>query len=97
MPEHPKPVRWESEKYKAFIREKPCVFCLKPPPSEPHHIRDIVLSGTGTKPSDGLCVPACRNCHEDDQNNENWHRQYINIQREIILYLNEYLSTLKGA
>ena len=95
--EVPKPIRWKSERYKSFIKEKPCIFCLKPGPSEPHHIRDIVLSGTGTKPSDGFCVPACHDCHKADQENENWRRPYVNVQREIILLLIEYLSKLKGA
>ena len=93
----PKPIRWESEKYKAFIRPKACIFCGQPGPSEPHHIRDITLSGTGTKPSDGFCVPACDKCHDADQAGDNFHRTYVNLKREIILLLIEYLSTLKGA
>ena len=53
-----KPVR--DEAYKRFIRQLPCLVCLKRWGSEAAHTGD---HGTGQKASDLSCVPLCRKHH----------------------------------
>ena len=58
----PRPIRYRSAKYLAWVRGKPCFGCGLPPPSEPHHV-SIDGSAWGSKPSDLYTVPVCRKCH----------------------------------
>ena len=62
-----KPTRWQDKKYLAWLRKQRCVFCNKLGPNEAHHLRQFCFTGTGTKPSDSYAVPACCDCHENDQ------------------------------
>jgi len=65
MNPQPKPVKWRSAGYKSYIKTKPCRKCGKPGPSDPAHesfgMKDI--KGAGTKVSDSMLVPLCRECH----------------------------------
>ena len=65
------PNNFKNKKYKEWLRKNPCAFCGQPPPSEPHHIRNIDMpTGAGQTPSDYLALPACRECHDKDQRYE---------------------------
>lgn len=52
--------------YLAFIRSRPCAFCVNPV-SEPHHavkrLKGISEAGLQEKGSDYLTIPICRRCH----------------------------------
>lgn len=50
-----------SEPYLQFVREQPCVWCSKPPPSEPDHIRN--RGWREPKRNDYAVLPSCRACH----------------------------------
>lgn len=91
----PKPTVWRNEPYRKFVRRKPCLFCRKPGPSEFHHVRWLELSGTGTKPSDIYGAPACKECHEKDQQNKNIEefRHAGRVLKMLIKQLNEFLTS----
>ena len=96
----PKPYTWASEKYRKFVRKRPCAFCDKPGPNEFHHIRWIELSGVGVKPSDCYGVPACKStgceigCHDKDQQYKIKHSPDLTIKilRVIISQLNDFVA-----
>jgi hypothetical protein len=73
----PKPIRWESPKYEAYVRNLPCIICGGP--AEPHHAKGIGgLSGVGLKAPSWAVMPLCRLCHESQHRNpteEQW--EYI--------------------
>lgn len=48
------------ERHLARVRAMPCAFCLRPPPSDPHHFGPRV----GRKASDYSVVPLCREHHD---------------------------------
>jgi hypothetical protein len=88
----------KSKKYKDFIRTRPCAFCGYPPPSEPHHIRNIdgLPTGVGNLPSDFLALPACRrpdgkSCHDEDQAYQG-DLSKEDKQQLIIFHLIEYIT-----
>lgn len=87
-------------KYLEYIREHSCFFCNKPPRSEPHHIRGIdKMPSMGMKPSDYLTLPACRECHDSDQ--EHRHGGFTAVSRSdrkqaIIFYLTQYIKERKN-
>lgn len=49
-----------SKAYLGFIRDKNCLLCDAPGPSDPHH---VFGSFGPRKTSDYHCVPLCRPCH----------------------------------
>ena len=60
-----KPKRYESEKYKEFIRDLPCCACNVNrlhgrAQSDPHHMRSKGAGG-----SDLTCIPLCRKHHTE--------------------------------
>jgi len=103
-----RPVPWsifpaiKSKPYLAFTRRQPCAFCGYPPPSEPHHIRNLdgLPTGVGSLPSDFFVLPACRrpdgvSCHEDDQ----LYKGGFSVewkQKEIIFHLIEFIMETKN-
>lgn len=46
--------------YLAWVRTHACVGCLRPGPSDAHHVG---REGMGQKVHDFRCVPLCRICH----------------------------------
>ena len=88
----PKPKTWRSKPYRDWIKHKPCLFCDKPPPNDAHHVLGILLRGMGTKPSDSVCIPACRTCHRKEHQDRRWHD--FDLKKKIIEYLTEYLCDL---
>ena len=55
-----KPVKpWRSKKYREFVADNPCLLCHRSGHTVPHHCRDIIKSGWGTKPGDQWCIPLC--------------------------------------
>lgn len=56
----PKPERKRNKNRLNFIADLPCCVCLRP--ADPHHLDS---SGTGTKGSDWLTVPLCREHHTE--------------------------------
>ena len=62
LPDSP-PDRREDERYLRYVRKQPCVGCgVMEGTRDPHHLD---RGGTGTKGSDRLTVPLCRECHDD--------------------------------
>lgn len=58
--------RIRSAKYLNWIREQPCINCMAPPPSDPHHIKGTGgYSGAGLTAPDHLAMPLCRRCHNN--------------------------------
>ena len=70
----PKVKPYRSEAHLAGIRKKHCMCCGAPPPSDPHH---MATGGMGTKASDLLTVPLCRECH---QRVTDGHWQYLELR-----------------
>ena len=58
---------YRSKKHLAWICSKPCVHCGNNLGVIAHHIVGVGLGmrGTGTKPSDGITIPLCADCHAD--------------------------------
>jgi hypothetical protein len=54
-------MEWTSEDFREYIRERPCLSCAAPKPSDPHHV------GTPWnrhhRRAVDLVVPLCRKCH----------------------------------
>lgn len=44
------------------IRQKACLFCMKPGPNDPHHLKSRGASGDDTKEN---LIAACRVCHTE--------------------------------
>jgi len=90
----PKSKPWRSEKYKAFIRSKPCLVCGDK--ADAHH-EPLFCSGMGSKEQDSCCVPLCAKCHFERHALgvvTFWTRHTIAPEMEIIRLLTEYL--MKG-
>ena len=88
MPAHKKMKIYRSEKYKKFIRSKPCIICGKT--SQAHHVRRSYFgAGMGIKPSDFVCIPLCRECHSPDTEKD------LNVELIIINLLMEYIEAVK--
>jgi len=51
-----------NEAYLEYIRNEPCLVCLAPPPSDPHHLLSGVVGGKGP---DESAVPLCRQHHRE--------------------------------
>ncbi len=60
----PKPVRVQDEDFLAWLRERACVTCGAPAPSEPSHLVSV-----GARGSDYTACSQCHTCHV-----EIWHR-----------------------
>jgi len=54
---------WRNKKYREFVADNPCLVCWIDGKSVPHHCRDLVETGWGTKPGDQWCIPVCDKCH----------------------------------
>ena len=54
---------WRNKQYLAWVHERPCCYCGHPGPSDPHHVIGLGFGGMGTKASDHLAVPLCREHH----------------------------------
>lgn len=52
-----------SATYLAWLRDRPCTHCRRPPPSEAAHVRLGNGGGIALKPSDLRAVPLCHACH----------------------------------
>lgn len=50
-----------SEPYLQFVRQQNCVWCSKPGPSDPDHIR--ARGWREPKRNDYATLPSCRTCH----------------------------------
>lgn len=89
--------RVKDHKYIDWIKTRPCAYCPKPGPSEPHHVRSVDPgAGVGRKPSDYLVLPACRRCHELAGARSSIVIPNENFEVNGILYhLQEYLQELK--
>ena len=44
------------------IRQKACLFCLRPGPNDPHHLRSVKSGGNDTEEN---LISACRVCHTE--------------------------------
>lgn len=61
--------RQRDERHLVFIRQLPCLSCLRAAPSQAAHVRygdlsrDKPSAGIGEKPSDRYVVPLCDWCH----------------------------------
>ena len=67
MTPYPKPTTYKNAKYLAWIRQQPCAICGRP--AEPHHIIGVGhLGGMGKKAPDTMCMPLCREHHNEIHN-----------------------------
>jgi len=88
MPAHKKMKIYRSEKYKKFIRSKPCIICGKT--SQAHHVRRSYFgAGMSIKPSDFVCIPLCSECHKPETEKD------LFVELIIINLLMEYIEGLK--
>jgi len=91
----PKPIRHESEEYKEFIRDHPCINCGRL--AQCHH-EAFNNGGMGTKCSDSQSLPLCFECHIEGRHRHgySWYEQHgIDPKLEIIKLNAEYMH-LKG-
>ena len=82
---------YRSERYRAFIKEHPCLICGRTP-CDPHH-EPLGKAGTSIKAPDSHCVPLCFEHHSELHNTgvkTFW--KSIDVKMRIIEYLTEYLS-----
>jgi hypothetical protein len=61
VPAAPKELSRRSETFLVFTQSRACVFCRRPPPSDPHHYPPRGRLGVT---DDSRVAPACRECHE---------------------------------
>ncbi|MFP4104837.1 MAG: DUF968 domain-containing protein [Phycisphaerae bacterium] len=54
---------YRSKRYLDWVRDRPCVHCRRPPPSEAHHVIGLAGGSMGGKAGDQLAVPLCTECH----------------------------------
>lgn len=69
--------RLHDTKFLAFLRQKFCVACGRPPPCEAAHIR-IGFRALGKKPDDRYATPLCPSCHREQHSmneTEFWKRR----------------------
>jgi len=59
----PRPKRERDSAHLDFVRSLPCSVCLKPGPSEAHHLLRGVPRGMGRKADDRHVIPLCHECH----------------------------------
>lgn len=72
----PKPRRWESEKYLAFVRKLPCRVCGKTA-GIAHHLIGHGEGKMGSKASDLFTVPLCNEHHQSLHRDVNrWEQQH---------------------
>ena len=96
----PKPYTYRSEDYLAFIRTKPCLICGMPAIAAHQPMK---MGGMSKKGHDSTAVPLCPKHHNGGGVGESehrgqktfWDKHNIDIQREIIKLLTEYLH-VKG-
>lgn len=73
------------EEYLQWLRERECLSCKAPPPSQAAHVRRVADgAGTGIKPAFSA-VPLCATCHEaQHQHGESkiGGRMWLDIQRD---------------
>ena len=103
MNPQPKPVKWRSEGYKNFIREKPCLKCDSQSRSTFQHencgYRNLG-KGTSTKISDIYGVPLCSTCHAErerygtDEAVKFWGDKFEDLPFRMMQWLNDYLGGL---
>jgi len=88
----PKPIKWESEEYRDFIRDHVCLNCGRP--SQCHH-EPFKNGGMGTKCSDSHDLPLCYECHIEGRHRQgfSWYEENnIDPKWEMIKLLTEFLS-----
>lgn len=67
-----KPVRMD--KYRAWVKSRPCARCSDGGPCDPHHVFGSAMS---LKSSDEFTVPLCRKCHELIQDSPEWREKMM--------------------
>lgn len=95
MNPQPKPITFVSEKYRAYLRTKPCLRCGWSPPSIFHHEnwKDKTLKGWAKKGHDALGMPLCDICHDVKRISDEqfWRKFYLfphdtTSQYEVMFY-----------
>ena len=85
--------------YLLFIRSLPCLICGDI--AEPHHMRRMIPTelkgGTGLKPYDTMCIPLCREHHNDiEEGYEKFEHDYkIDLRERLIYCLAQYIEHLQ--
>lgn len=46
--------------YIDYVKRQPCLVCMEPPPSDPHHLKSKGAGGP-----DEACIPLCRTHHRE--------------------------------
>lgn len=97
----PRPKKWRSEDYKAFVRTKKCLYAYNgrkvrcQGKVEAHHIRTGTDGGMGLKPSDCFCVPLCTRHHQIIENHPAWLLEDFVLHRELGFLMAEYVDRMK--
>jgi hypothetical protein len=73
----PKPVKFRSEPYRAYIRSLPCCVCGVQPCGVAHHESVLNDKGMGSKPGDEQCIGLCPRCHTLLHSGDNWTRIHM--------------------
>lgn len=87
-----------AEEYMNEQRSKPCSFCFKEPPSEPHHYGP---GGMGTKCSDYRTTALCNVCHRQFHDtrkisNFNVERTKLELLKSQVTSLVEWIERLEN-
>ena len=97
----PKPTTPRNKAYKEWIKTLPCFSCGKTPAGDPHHYQEVGGGcGVGMTVSDLWCVPLCRLCHGQAQNDKYFLAEKTGtaemddreVLRAIIKYHDEYFG-----
>lgn len=73
----PKNKPWRNKKHLSRVKQLPCCMCGVEPAGDAHHVTGVGLGGMGTKPSDALTMPLCREHHTMIHNTpELWPEQW---------------------
>ena len=98
MTPDPKKLSFRSEKYKAFVREHPCVTCGNLN-SEAHHEPLVKGRGGSSKCPDSQTIPLCRGCHilrGIEGQYSFWEARELNPKTIIIDLLCEYVEQFEA-
>lgn len=93
MTPHPKMLPARSNRYRKFIRSKPCLFCGSRVNVHAAH-QAFGFGGMATKSSDLWTLPACAECHIDGEHRygEKTFWEGYDLKLECLKLINEFFS-----
>jgi len=90
MMRFPKRKAWRSREHLDWVKSLPCCICGRPA-DESHHIIGVGhYGGMGTKASDALTAPVCREHHDEIHRDANlWPDQFQWVMETLALWREE--------